>query len=391
MEFSFTTKEEEFRREVQKFIAQNWVEPLMTLNSENDAAWDARRDYERKLAENGWLTMAWPKEYGGGGASHIKQLIFREESAYAGAPGASGQGISMVGPCLMVHGSEEQRKRFLPPIANAEVTWAQGFSEPGAGSDLASVQCRAVRDGDDYIINGQKIWTSDAHRSEWIHVLTRTEPKAPKHRGISYFLLDMRTPGIDVRPIIDMSGRHYLNETFFSDVRVPADQMIGEENDGWYIGATLLDFERSGVNYPAMARRTVEQLVLWAKDTKRGRSSLWNDERVRYRLADHYIETEINRLISYRVVWMQSQAQIPNYEASISKLFGTELNQRVYNTGINLVGLPAQRVDPHDPHAPLKAKLALQYMQSLPYTIFAGTSEIQRNIIATRGLGLPRQ
>ena len=167
--------------------------------------------------------------------------------------------------------------------------------------------------------------------------------------------------------------------------------MIGEENDGWYIGATLLDFERSGVNYPAMARRTVEQLVLWAKDTKRGRSSLWNDERVRYRLADHYIETEINRLISYRVVWMQSQAQIPNYEASISKLFGTELNQRVYNTGINLVGLPAQRVVPHDPHAPLKAKLAIQYMQSLPYTIFAGTSEIQRNIIATRGLGLPRQ
>jgi alkylation response protein AidB-like acyl-CoA dehydrogenase len=390
MEFAFTPEEEAFRTDVRTFIADNWDDPPITLDPENDDAWDARRVYEKKLAQNGWLTLAWPKEYGGLGASHMQQLIFREESAYAGAPGSASQGITMVGPCIMVHGSDAQKEKFLPPIASGDVVWSQGFSEPGSGSDLASLQCRAVRDGDDYIINGQKTWTSDAHRSQWIHILTRTDPDAPKHRGISYFVLDMNTPGIDIRPIVDMSGRHYLNETFFTDVRVPADQMLGDENRGWYVGATLLDFERSGVNYPAIARRTVEQLTEWAKDTHHGVRP-WDNPRVQHQLAERFIETEINRLISYRVVWMQSQELIPNYEASMSKLFGTELNQRVYNTGINLMGLPALRVDPADPHAPLKAKLALQYMQTVPYTIFAGTSEIQRNIMATRGLGLPRQ
>ena len=391
MEFNFTDEQEQFRQEVRTFIDANWDAPPATLEPDNQEAFDASRVYEKKLAEHGWLTMAWPKEYGGRAADFMEQLIFREESAYSGAPGAGGQGISMVGPCLMVHGTEEQKERFLPPIANAEAVWCHGFSEPGSGSDLASLQTRAVKDGDDYVINGQKIWTSGATHSDWIHILTRTDTDAPKHRGISYFLLDMKTPGIEVRPIIDLAGNHVLNETFFTDVRVPASQMLGEENRGWYVAATLLDFERSGVNYPAQARRVTEDLTTWAKNNHRNGGRVYDQPGVADGLADLALSAEVCRLLSYRVVWMQGQGLIPNYEASAAKMFGTELNQRVANFGINMIGLAGQRIDPEDSDAPLQADLGRMYMTTVPYTIFAGTSEIQRNIIATRGLGLPRQ
>ncbi len=404
MHFDFSPADESFRDDVRQFIADNWTHTRAGRVSQTEQDWAAQRNYEKKLAAKGWLTMAWPEKYGGLGASHIQQLIFREDSAYAGAPGAGGQGISMVGPCLMVHGTDEQKRRFLPGIASADVVWSQGFSEPGAGSALASLQTRAGRDGDDYVINGQKIWTSDAHNSDWIHLLTRTDPDAPKHRGISYFLVDMKTPGIETRPLIDQTGDHYLNETFFTDVRVPADQMLGEVNRGWYVAATLLDFERSGVNYPATARRTVEQLTHWATNERRNGMRVIDHPGVRNKLAELHIECEISRLIAYRVVWMQSQNLIPNYEASMSKLFGTELSQRVYNAAMNIIGLPAQLlsqsvarsgvadVDSADEaRAPLRGKIGNMYMATVPYTIFAGTSEIQRNIMATRGLGLPRQ
>jgi len=269
--------------------------------------------------------------------------------------------------------------------------WAQGFSEPGSGSDLASLQTRAVRDGDDFVINGQKIWTSGAHHADWIHVLCRTDPDAPKHRGISYFLVDMKTPGIEVRPLINMLDEHSFNETYFTDVRVPADQMLGEENRGWYTAATLLDFERSGVGYSASGRRNVENLTRWAKKTTRGRGTVWDDPAVQNKIAELWIETEVSRLISYRVVWMQAEGRLPNYEASMSKAYGTELGQRIARFGINLLGLNGQRTDPNDTAAPINADFGRSYMSSVAATIAAGTSEIQRNIIATRGLGLPRQ
>ncbi|MFQ5381954.1 MAG: acyl-CoA dehydrogenase family protein, partial [Dehalococcoidia bacterium] len=309
MEYRFSDEHEAFRSRVREFIGDNWTPPPITAHPGDEATDAAQRAYTARLAEHGWLTMAWPREYGGLGASHMEQLIFREESAYAGAPGGGGQGISMVGPCLMIHGREDQKKEHLPKIASGEVVWAQGFSEPGSGSDLASLQTRAVRDGDDFVINGQKIWTSDAHHADWLHVLTRTNPDAPKHRGISYFLVDMKTPGITVRPLINILGDHEFNEVFFEDVRVPASNMLGEENRGWYVGATLLDFERSGVTWSANARRSLEDMAAWAGESL----SVPARAEVKTEMADLRVSTEVSRLLSYRVVWMQSQELIPNH------------------------------------------------------------------------------
>ena len=336
------------------------------------------------MAQHGWLTMAWPEEYGGRGASHIQQMIYREEASLAGAP-MDVQGAGMVGPCLMLHGSDAQKQEFLPPIANAETVWAQGYSEPGSGSDLASLQTRAVRDGDDFVINGQKIWTSGAHQADWIHVLTRTDPDAPKHRGISYFLADMKSPGIDVRPLIDMAGNHNFNEVYFDDVRVPADQMLGPENRGWYVATTLLDFERSGVGMPASARRDLDRFGAWAAEALPDRM---REDRNRNRYADLHINVEIARWLAYRVSWMQSAGLVPNHEASMSKMFGSEVLQDVYRFAVNLMGLAGQRI--RDDDAPLGGFIPQRYLESVPNTIAAGTSEIQRNIIAERGLGLPR-
>ena len=273
MDYQFNESDNAFRSEVVDFIDNNWVPPEGTNEPGDDSFYEAERAFEKRAASKGWLTMAWPEEYGGRGASHIQQMIYREEAAYRGAPGSGGQGISMVGPCLMLHGTEAQRQEHLPRIANAESYWAQGFSEPGNGSDLAGLQTRAVRDGDDFVINGQKIWTSGAHHADWIHVLTRTDPEAPKHRGISYFLLDMNTPGIEVRPLINMLGEHGFNEVYFTDVRVPASNMLGEYNRGWYVAATLLDFERSGVAWSATSRKSVELMTEYASERpgRRGR------------------------------------------------------------------------------------------------------------------------
>jgi len=391
VEFAFTKEDEAFRSEVRGFIREHWGlgDTVGGIAAEGDDEFPRMRAFEKKLAERGWLTMAWPKEYGGAGASHIRQMIFREECAYHGAPGGGGQGINMVGPCIMVHGNEEQKQRFLPPIASADVLWCQGFSEPGSGSDLASLQTRAVADGDDFIINGQKIWTSNAQHADWIHVLARTDPDAPKHRGITYFLLDMKTPGISVRPIPQMHGRSGFNETFFEDVRVPRQNVLGEINRGWYAAATTLDFERSGVGRIAGGMRTLEQLTQFCREATLGGVPVYQRPGVREKLAELAIEHEVGRLLSYRVSWMQASGRIPNYEASMSKLYGSELSQRLGQAGVNIMGAYGMLYE-GERWAPLEAKMQVLYLSSVSATIAAGTSEVQRNIMATRGLGLPR-
>jgi len=311
-----------------------------------------------------------------------------EEFAEARAPARDLFGIGMVGPTLIVHGNEEQKKEHLPRILSAEVRWCQGYSEPEAGSDLASLRTRAVRDGDDYVLNGQKIWTSMAQHADWMFVLARTDPDAPKHRGISYFLADMKTPGIDVRPLVDLSGRHMFNEVFLENVRVPARNRVGEENRGWYIGATTLDFERSSIGAAVGLRLIVEDLVRQLQErTKKGLCTLARQRTLRYELADRFVEAHVGKMLSFRVVTMQARGLIPNYEASLVKTFVSELNQRIFNTGVKVLGLHGiLRSD----NAPDGGRYPRGYLESVGSTIAGGTSEIQRNIIATRGLGLPR-
>jgi alkylation response protein AidB-like acyl-CoA dehydrogenase len=269
------------------------------------------------------------------------------------------------------------------------VIWCQGYSEPGSGSDLASLQTRAVQDGDDFIINGQKIWTSQAHYADWMFLLARTDPDAPKHKGISYFLVDMKSPGISVRPLINMAYQKGFNEVFFDNVRVPRSGLLGELNRGWYMATTTLDFERSSVSTSAGMRRSLQELTAYCLETSSNGSRLIDTPSVRHKIADLLIEVNIIRLLSYRVVTMQVNGIVPNHEASIVKVFNSELNQRIARAGMQVLGLHGQ-LTPESPYARLHGRFERSYLTSVGSTIAAGTSEIQRNIIASRGLGLPR-
>ncbi|MBI3952983.1 MAG: acyl-CoA dehydrogenase family protein [Chloroflexi bacterium] len=390
MDFRFTREQEAFRKQVRGFLGQELPAGWAGQDEDyGDEAWAFTQRMRKRLAAKGWLTMAWPKEYGGMGAPHIQQMIFAEEMAYHRAPGRDGQGVGMVGPTLMINGTEEQKKQHLGAIGRGEVVWCQGYSEPGSGSDLASLQTRAAADGDDFVINGQKIWTSGAHRADWVHVLTRTDPNAPKHRGISYFMVPVKTPGITVRPLINMANLHGFNEVFFDNVRVPRRNMIGEENRGWYVATTTLDFERSGVDRAASARRTLEELVEFARETKRNGQRLAADPTVAGRLAELRVEVEVCRMLCYRIGWMQSKGLVPNAESSMGKLYGSELQQRLAGAGVAIMGLYGQ-LAAGSKWAPLRGRFERAYLTSVSSTIAAGTSEIQRNIISQRGLGLPR-
>ena len=377
MDFRFTSEQEAFRQEVRSFIKTEWPKAR------------EGESFTKKLAARGWLTMSWPKEYGGQEANHLQQLVYNEEMAYHRAPGQT-MGADRVGPTIILFGTDEQKRDFLPKIVNDEITWCQGFSEPGSGSDLASLQTRAVRDGDTYVINGQKIWTSNAHRADYIILLARTDPDAPKHRGITYFLVDLKSPGISIRPLMQMNGQAGFNEVFFEDVRVPATSVVGEVNRGWYVSTATLDFERSGINRMIGGYKTYEETLDYAKATpsRSGRGTLFEENTVRNALADIHLSFATGRLLSYRVAWMQSRGLVPNYEASMAKTLGTELHQRLARVAINTLGLPGQVLTGE--HAPLDGSIPQFYLSTVSLTIAAGTSEINRNIIAQRGLGMPR-
>ena len=380
MDFAFSSEDEAFRGDVRSFLQTELRDRPSGDGRQN---WDFYTSFVKKLAGKGWLTLAWPKEWGGLGASHMRQLVYNEEIAYHDAP-AFYMGGDRVGPTIMLYGTDEQKQRFLPPIVRGESIWCQGFSEPEAGSDLASLQTSATQDGDDFVINGSKIWTSYAHSAEWMILLARTDPDAPKHKGISFFLLDMRTPGITTRPLVDILNRHQFNQVFFDNVRVPRDCLLGEMNRGWYVATATLDFERSGIARVIGSYRTYEQLVAYARA-----QSLLRDAPLRHMLAELKIEFEVGKLLSYRVAYMQSRQIVPNYEASVSKMYGSELAQRLANAGMRILG-PGGQLAPNSPYAPLRGAIETLYLNAAGLTVAAGTSEIQRNIIAGRGLGLPR-
>lgn len=378
MDFRFSPEDQTFRDEIRAFLRTELAAP----RPDGIEGWSFYRSFVAKLAERRWHVLGWPAEWGGDGAGHMRQLVLNEEMAIHDAP-STDLGADRVGPTIIMHGSDEQKRRFLPDIVAGKAVWCQGFSEPGAGSDLASLETRAVRDGDSFIVNGQKIWTSLAHFAQWMILLARTDPDAPKHRGISFFLLDMKTPGVTIRPLVDMTGRHTFNEVFFDNVRVPASCLVGELNRGWYVATTTLDFERSGIGRVISGIRMFDELVRFAAAMPDRTSA------TRLRLADLKIEYEVGRMLAYRVAWLQSRGAVPNYEASLSKMYGSELAQRLARAGMQILGLSGQ-LAPGSPWAPLRGRIENAYLQSAALTIAAGTTEINRGIIATRGLGLPR-
>jgi alkylation response protein AidB-like acyl-CoA dehydrogenase len=396
MDFRFSPEEESFRSAIREFLGAelppDWSASTTLsggLGEGSEDRWEFLAAFQKKLAAKGWLTLGWPEEHGGLGASHMMQVVYNEEMTFHRAPVQLGVGPDRVGPTIILYGTEEQREQHLPGIMNADTVWCQGFSEPGSGSDLASLQTRAEADGDTFIINGQKIWTSLAHKADWCILLVRTDPDAPKHKGISYLLVDMKSPGIEIRPLVDITNRHAFNEVFFDNVRVPRTALVGELNAGWYVAAATLDFERSGINRVVAGLRTYVDLVAYAAETKRNGGCIIDEPGARHKLADLAIEFQLGRLLAYRVASMQAKGQVPNAEASMSKLYGSELQQRLASAGLEILGLDGQ-LAPGVRYAPLAGSLEQYYLHAAGLTVAAGTSEIQRNIIAGRGLGLPR-
>ena len=374
-------------KEFFKATVYRWAVDRVSENT--DERKDASEWFDA-ISEEGWVAPHWPKEFGGGGFSPMEQYIYNAEMAKANVPTVgSNVGIGMLGPALIVHGTDDQKNKFLPPILKGEVVWSQGFSEPGAGSDLASLTTRAVRDGDEFVINGQKIWTSHAHYADNVFMLVRTDPDAPKHRGFSMLVMDIKTPGLSVNPIIDMGWGHHLNETFWEDVRIPSDQIVGEENRGWYVGMTLLDNERSNITGAInMQRQIVDMITYCSGENTKGRINHFDS--IRQEVADRYIESAVMMNFSLRIITIQDAGQVPNYEASIAKMFGSEAAQRTARTGTKVFGLYSNLWNNEDARSPMETMFTRDYVRSIPGTIAAGSSEIQRNVIATRGLGLPR-
>ena len=392
MDFTFTKQEKAFRQELREFMNREmppgWSEEQPSeITGEN---WPIAREFGRKLAAKGWLGLAWPEQYGGQGRSQIEQLIFDEELAYHRAPRAPyWLAINRVGPSIMAFGTEAQKRQHLRGITNGEVTWCQGFTEPNAGSDLASLETRAVEDGNAFVVNGEKWWTTHAHLAQWCVLLARTDPHAPKHRGITYFLLDMDTPGVTVRPLIDMHNEHEASYVFLNNVRIPREQVLGNVNQGWQVATTTLDFERTGIQYAAEARRILDDLVDFVGKTVVDGKPLAADPVVQNSLAEAAININISRLHAYRLAWLLQKGSKITTEASISKLVWTESWRRLADTGMQILG-PYCQLRKGSNWVRLHGILERYYIFGIAASIAVGATEIQKNILAVRGLGLPR-
>lgn len=393
MNFELNDEERAFRDEVREFLDKelpvDWPGYIEQI-ADNDEEWEFTLKMAKKLGEKGWLSMTWPKEYGGKELPLLYQFIFNEELHYRYCPGRDLFGVGMLAPTLLKFGTDEQKKKHLPGIGSGEVFWCELLSEPGAGSDLAALQTKAVERDDCYEINGQKVWNSGAHRADWAFILTRTDPELPRHRGLSFFLLDMKTPGVTVRPLRNMAGYHEFNEVFLDEVKIPKENMIGEKNRGWYVTMALLDFERSAIDILARSRRLLELIIRYAKETKVGGKPLSEDPLVRRKLAELSTEVEIGRLLAYRFSWMESRGMDITRESSVVKSVVCGLGQRVPAAGMEILGLYSQLTG-ESKWAPIMGWVERMYLRCIGHTLEEGTSEIMLNLIAQRGLGLPRE
>lgn len=386
MDLNLNAEEQAFRDDLRAWLKDNLPEPR-AVDHESDAYWQHLRAWQRTLFEGGWSGLSWPTEYGGKGVTPIKQSIYLQETVAAGAPehlGVIGEGL--VGPTIIVAGTDEQKAEFLPKILNGEHIWCQGFSEPNAGSDVASLATKAVRDGDDWVVNGQKIWTSFAQGADWCFLLVRTDMEAPKHKGITALLVDMNSPGISIRPLKQMSGQSGFNELFMTDLHVPAKNQLGPTNQGWRIAITALMNERANLGasmYPFFDD-AVTSLIELAKTRKRNGKLLAECPIKRQKIAQAIADLEIYRLDSARALSRLEKDSTPGPEGSMLKIFWSEMYQRLSQSAMEILGDVSQ-LEGFDDGA-----WVYRYLRSKGATIEGGTSEIQRCILAERVLGLPK-
>jgi alkylation response protein AidB-like acyl-CoA dehydrogenase len=393
MDLNLTAEETKFRDELRTWLAANlpkdwkeWREKPMEVSFPYLRAWQS------KLHDGGWAAVSWPKEYGGRSASLMQQAIFWEEMARVDAPPtANTLGLGIIGPTIISYGTEAQKKRYIPKILSAEEIWCQGFSEPNAGSDLAGLQTEARLDGGDYIVNGQKVWTSYGWVGDWCELVVRTDPSVAKHKGLTVLLVDMKSPGVDVRPLRQMTGESEFSEIFFRDVRVPTENVLGNVNDGWNVAISTLMHERGafGARLHLLFKRNIDRLIELSHSIPRNGSPAAKDPLIRQKLAQCYAEVEIMRLNQLRAFSRMAATGVPGPEGSILKIFWSELNQRVQQIAQELLGPYGQLLGP-DRHAIDHGIWSYGYLRSRGNTIEAGTSEVQRNIIGHFVLGLPR-
>jgi alkylation response protein AidB-like acyl-CoA dehydrogenase len=395
MDFSFTKEEEKFWEEVIDFVDREippdkrGVDVALEDRCDGPEDWEFIKSMRRKLGAKGWLALTWPIKYGGLARSHVEQLILSEEMTYRGAGGLDPGAVQRLGPVIMTYGSEYQKERFLLPIARGEMYWTQGFSEPEAGSDLASLKTRAVESGDYYIVNGQKVWQTHGDTAEWFYFLARTDPDVPKHKGISMFIVDLKTPGITVRPLLNIVDTYGFSEIFFDDVRIPKENIVGKKNQGWELANATLNAERSGIWQIGRCHRFMDEIIGYFQENGGNDGTSKMNSLYRQKLADMAVEVEVGRLFCYRVAHMQNKGLDISGEASISKLFSSEVTQKLSQVAMEILGLYGQ-LDKTSTLAPLRGKAEQWYLSTRARTIAGGTSEIQRTIIAQRGLGLPR-
>jgi alkylation response protein AidB-like acyl-CoA dehydrogenase len=395
MDFAFSARELAFADE-----ARAWLQANLPAEWRRDHCWtrvedpmwiQVARGWQRKLYDGGWAAISWPRDQGGRGATVVERWFFDQALDDVGAPRPPAQSyVDLIGPAMLQHGTEAQRRRYLGPMVSGDELWCQGFSEPGAGSDLASLRTRAERRGDEYVVNGQKVWTSHADIADWCFLLCRTEPEAPKHKGISLLLVDMKTPGISVRPLAQMTDDAEFCEVFFEDVRVPADRMVGAPGAGWGIAMGIVAHERGPMwtfVFQRKIRRSLTQLLAALREHPATRTAL-RDPTVRQRLAQAHIEVELLRLAGYRSLTTLLRTGHPGPESSLEKVLGSETDQRLQDLAMALFGPYGALRD--GPHALDGGAVARAFLYARSETIMGGTSEIQRNVIAQRILGLPR-
>lgn len=387
MNFRFSESEERLRAEVCEFL----TEELKTTHTSDPRpmppGYMPARDFELKLGARGWLALGWPEEYGGGGRPVSEQFIVEEEVALHGGPASDAIARVIVAPILMAKGSEEQKRRYLPGLARGEITFCLGYTEPESGSDLASLRTRADADGDDYLINGRKIYTSGASESDYCWLAARTDADSPKHAGVSVLVVPMKSPGVEVRPLLNLLDEGWFNEVLFDNVRVPRDELVGGENRGWEVLTSALGVERITIYRAFVHTRMLWSLLRRARQEGDGERS-WEDPSVRQRLAELATGFEVARLLLWRAIRLHERGEEFRAQAAMVKLFNTELAQRLYQAGMHIVGLRAAVLG--GSAALWEGALPHSYLSAVQDTIGAGTSEVQREIIALRGLGLPR-